>query len=153
MKVLVRRLFKVLVVALAWIVGIVAVVQIVPYGRTHPNPPVIKEPPWDSPRTRELAVRACFNCHSNETRWPWYANLAPLSWAVQFDVETARSVINFSEWNRTYDLALYSGQSVRTGNMPTLKYRMAHPEAKLTEQETRELSRGLDAMLRPPGQR
>lgn len=132
-------------------IGLFAVVQLIPYGRTHANPPVIKEPPWDSPRTRALAVRACFNCHSNQTTWPWYANLAPLSWVVQFDVETARSVINFSEWNRAYDLAPYSGQSIRTGNMPTLKYRMAHPEAQLTEQETLDLARGLDAMLRPEG--
>jgi len=127
--------------------------QLVPYGRTHSNPPVIKELQWDSSRTRELAVRACFNCHSNETTWPWYANVAPLSWVVQFDVQAARSVINFSEWNHTYDLALYSGQSVRTGNMPTLKYRMAHPEANLTEQETLELARGLDATLRAAGAR
>ena len=149
----VRRLLKVLVVALAWLVGIFAVMQVIPYGRTHANPPIIKEPAWDSPRTRELAVRACFNCHSNETRWPWYANVAPFSWVVQFDVETARSVVNFSEWNRPYELALYSGQSIRTGNMPTLKYRMAHPEANLTPQETLDLSRSLDSMLRLPGQR
>lgn len=153
MKASVRRLFKASLLALAWIAGVFALMQIIPYGRTHSNPDVIQEPPWDSPRTRELAVRACFNCHSNETRWPWYANVAPFSWVVQFDVEAARSIINFSEWNRTYDLALYAGQSVRTGNMPTIKYRMAHPEANLTEQETLELARGLDAMLRAPGQR
>lgn len=139
--------------AFVWIAGVLAVMQIIPYGRTHANPATVQEPQWDSPRTRELAVRACFNCHSNRTRWPWYANVAPLSWVVQADVEGARSVINFSEWNRTYDLALYSGQSIRTGNMPPIKYSMAHPEAKLTEQEARELARGLDAMLRPPGQR
>jgi hypothetical protein len=153
MKVPARRLLKALVMVVAWLVGIVAVMQLVPYGRTHANPPIIKEPPWDSPRTRELAVRACFNCHSNQTQWPWYANFAPASWMVQFDVEAARSIINFSEWNRPYDLALYSGQSIRTGNMPTIKYRMAHPEANLTEQEMLDLSRGLDAMLRPDGQR
>jgi hypothetical protein len=153
MKVPVRRLVKTLAVVLGWIVGVFALMQLVPYGRTHSNPPVVKEPQWDSPRTRELAVRACFNCHSNQTTWPSYANLAPFSWVVQFDVEAARSVINFSEWNRPYDLALYSGQSIRTGNMPTFKYRMAHPEANLTQQETLELARGLDAMLRPPGQR
>lgn len=147
------RLLRILLLALAWTVGIVALMQLVPYGRTHSNPPVLKEPPWDSPRTRELAVRACFNCHSNETRWPWYANLAPFSWVVQFDVETARSVINFSEWNRTYELAPYSGQSIRTGNMPTLKYRMAHPEANLTGQETLDLARSLDEMLTAPGGR
>ena len=140
----VRRLFKVLVVALAWLVGIFAVMQVIPYGRTHANPRVVQEPSWDSPRTRELAVRACFNCHSNETTWPWYANVAPMSWIVQFDVETARSVINFSEWNRPYELALYSGQSIRAGNMPTLKYRMAHPEADLTPQETKDLAHGLE---------
>jgi hypothetical protein len=149
----VRRLFRAFLVALSWIVVVLALMQLVPYGRTHSNPPVIKELQWDSSRTRELAVRACFNCHSNETRWPWYANVAPLSWVVQFDVQAARSVINFSEWNHTYDLALYSGQSVRTGNMPTLKYRMAHPEANLTEQETLELARGLDATLRAAGAR
>lgn len=153
MKATVRRLFKGFLVALAWIAGVLALVQIVPYGRTHSNPPTIKEPLWDSPRTRELAVRACFNCHSNRTRWPWYANLAPFSWVVQADVEAARSTLNFSEWNRTYDLALYSGQSIRTGNMPPIKYSMAHPEAHLTEQEARDLVSGLDAMLRPPGAR
>jgi hypothetical protein len=153
MKGSVRRLIKVFSVALACLIGLFVLFQLVPYGRTHANPPVIREPAWDSPRTRELAVRACFNCHSNETKWPWYADLAPLSWVVEFDVEAARSVINFSEWNRTYDLAPYAGNSVMTGSMPTVKYRMAHPEANLTEAETRELARGLDATLKEPGQR
>ncbi|HMG20735.1 MAG TPA: heme-binding domain-containing protein [Kofleriaceae bacterium] len=153
MKAAVWRLFKGCLLALTWIVGICAVMQIVPYGRAHSNPATIKEPQWHSARTRELAERACFNCHSNRTTWPWYANVAPLSWFVQADVEAARSIINFSEWNRTYDLALYSGQSIRTGNMPPIKYSLAHPEANLTEQEARELATGLDAMLRPPGQR
>jgi hypothetical protein len=153
MKAPVWRWFKGFLVALAWIAGVLAVMQIVPYGRTHSNPATLQEPPWDSARTRELAVRACFNCHSNRTKWPWYANVAPVSWVVQADVEAARSVINFSEWNHTYDLALYSGQSIRTGNMPPIKYSMAHPEANLTEQEARELASGLDVMLRPPGQR
>jgi mono/diheme cytochrome c family protein len=153
MKAAVQRSFKGCLVVLAWMVGVSALMQIVPYGRAHSNPATIKEPQWDSARTRELAVRACFNCHSNRTRWPWYANVAPFSWVVQADVEAARSVVNFSEWNRTYDLALYSGQSIRTGNMPPIKYSMAHPEANLTEQEARELWSGLDAMLRPPGQR
>src|SRR6476661_114190 len=77
-----------------------ALMQAVPYGRTHSNPAVLGEPAWDSPRTRELAVRACFNCHSNETRWPWYADVAPFSWVVQLDVQNARDTLNFSEWTR-----------------------------------------------------
>ena len=153
MKGSVRRSIKVFAVALGALFALFALMQLVPYGRTHANPPVIREPAWTSPRIRELAVRACFNCHSNETKWPWYADLAPFSWVVEFDVEAARSVINFSEWNRTYDLAPYAGNSVMTGSMPTVKYRMAHPEANLTDGETRELARGLDAMLKEPGQR
>ena len=147
MKVPAWRLVRITLVGFAWIVGLFGLMQLVPYGRTHANPPVTQEPAWDSPHTRALVVRACFNCHSNETRWPWYAKLAPFSWVVQFDVEAARSVINFSEWNRAFELAPYAGQVVRTGNMPTLKYQMAHPEANLTGQETLELARGLDATL------
>jgi len=153
MNVTVRRFLKGFLVTLACLVGLFGLMQLVPYGRTHSNPPTIAEPAWDSPRTRELAVRACFDCHSNETRWPWYANVAPLSWVVQWDVEVARSVINFSEWNRTYELAAYAGSSVRTGSMPLIKYKMAHPEAQLTEQETQDLVRGLDATLKPPVER
>ena len=148
MNVRVRRLLRFVLVALAWLVGLFIVIQIVPYGRTHSNPPTIKEPPWDSPRTRELAVRACFDCHSNQTHWPAYANIAPFSWIVQNDVEGARSVVNFSEWNLTYELAAYSGSSTIEGNMPPVKYRMAHPEADLTKQETAELAHGLDVTLK-----
>ncbi|MDB4954908.1 MAG: Cytochrome c [Myxococcales bacterium] len=149
MNVTVRRLLKASV-ALAWIVGVFALIQLVPYGRTHSNPRVSKEPQWDSPRTRELAVRACFACHSNETRWPWYADVAPFSWVVQRDVESARSVINFSTWDQAYELAVYSGQSIFIGNMPPVKYRMAHPEADLNHEERLELARGLDATLKVP---
>lgn len=145
-----RRWFKGVLIGLAFLVGLVGVMQLIPYGRTHSNPRIVAEPAWDSPRTRELAKRACFDCHSNETRWPWYSNLAPFSWVVQFDVESARNVINFSEWNRTFPLAEYAGASVRIGGMPTFKYRMAHPDADLSKQETEELARGLDAMLKPP---
>jgi hypothetical protein len=145
-----QRLLKALVVSLAAIVGIFLVLQVVPYGRTHSNPPTVVEPAWDSPRTRALAVRACFNCHSNQTRWPWYSNVAPFSWAVQLDVDAARSVINFSEWDRRYALAGYAGRRTSTGMMPPDKYRLAHPEANLTPEERLELARGLEATLGGP---
>ncbi|MGE0403327.1 MAG: heme-binding domain-containing protein [Kofleriaceae bacterium] len=139
---------KKIATAFGVLVAVFLAIQIIPYGRTHSNPPTISEPEWDSPRTRELAVRACFDCHSNHTRWPWYANVAPMSWAVQFDVDVAREVVNFSEWNRTYALASYSGQRTLDGNMPPAKYMVAHPEAQLTEAERLELARGLDATLK-----
>lgn len=145
-----RRVLKGLAVGLATIVVLFLLVQIVPYGRTHSNPRTTAEPAWDSPRTRELAVRACFDCHSNHTRWPWYANIAPFSWVVQLDVEAARSVINFSEWTRGYALSVYAGRRTRTGMMPPYQYRMAHPEANLTPLEQEELARGLEATLGGP---
>ena len=146
----VRRLLKALGIGLGVLVGIFLLMQLVPYGRTHRNPLTIKEPDWDSPRTRELARRACFDCHSNKTHWPWYADVAPFSWVVQHDVDSARNIVNFSEWNRHYDLAEYSGYAVRAGSMPPRNYVMAHPEANLTAEETRDLARGLDATIGTP---
>jgi len=138
-------------IAIGCLVGIFLLMQVVPYGRTHANPSILAEPEWDSPRTRELAVRACFNCHSNETEWPWYAGVAPFSWVVQLDVENARDTLNFSEWTHPYDLAADSGSSVIRGDMPPYKYRMAHPEANLTLNERIELARGLNATMKAPG--
>jgi hypothetical protein len=150
---LLRRILKGLLILLGCVAALFLLVQLIPYGRTHSNPPSIEEPPWDSPRTRELAVRACYDCHSNHTQWPWYANVAPMSWAVQFDVEVGRDVLNFSEWNRTYVRAPYSGRRTRDGNMPPYKYRMAHPEADLTAAERDELARGLELTLGAPTDR
>jgi hypothetical protein len=65
---------------------VAVLIQLVPFGRDHTNPVVTAEPRWDSPVTRELADRACFDCHSNETEWPWYAGVAPVSWLVYRDV-------------------------------------------------------------------
>ena len=148
MNAAVMRLVKIVFASLGTLAILFGLLQVVPYGRTHGNPQVVQEPSWDSPRTRELVVRACFDCHSNQTRWPWYANIAPFSWVVQRDVESARDVINFSEWNRKFDAAPYSSESIITGGMPPSKYRMAHPEADLSKQETAELVRGLDATLK-----
>ena len=61
------------------VIALLLLIQLVPYGRNHANPPVRQEPAWDSPQTRELAVRACYDCHSNQTAWPWYTNVAPIS--------------------------------------------------------------------------
>ena len=143
---------KSLAVGLAAIAGFFLLLQLVPYGRAYSNPPTVAEPAWDSPRTRELAVRACFDCHSNQTRWPWYSKVAPLSWAVQLDVENARNVINFSEWNHRYELAIYAGRRTSNGMMPPYKYLMAHPEANLTPEERMELARGLEATFGGPDQ-
>jgi hypothetical protein len=64
---------------------------------------------------------------------------------VQFDVQSARDTVNFSEWDEPNALAPYASKSLRLGTMPTFKYRMAHPDADLSKAETEELARGLDA--------
>lgn len=137
------RVLKRIAIGLAFAAGLLAVMQLIPYGRDHTNPPVVKEPAWDEPATRELAVRACFDCHSNQTRWPWYSHLAPFSWVVQRNVNVARTVLNFSDWNRSYDLAPQAPANVLLGEMPPRTYRLVHPEAQLSDAEKDRLARGL----------
>lgn len=125
--------------------GIFLAIQLVPYGWNRTNPPVVAEPGWDSSRTRELFVRACADCHSNQTRWPWYSRVAPVSWLVVRDVEAGRSHFNVSEWNRPQKDAREAAEEVREGNMPLPVYLPAHPEARLSATEKAELVRGLEA--------
>jgi hypothetical protein len=123
-------------------------IQAVPYGRSHSNPPVTMEPKWDSPTTRALAQRACFDCHSNLTKWRWYSNIAPVSWLVQRDVEGGRSAFNFSEWGRPQDVSAGDlADAIRGGSMPPWFYTLVHPKAGLSSAEKDALIRGLNATL------
>lgn len=126
------------------LVGLFVLIQLVPYGRDHTNPPVVAEPSWDSPQTRALAVGACFDCHSNETEWPWYSNVAPISWSLQNHVEEGRDKLNFSEWGRDQE-ADESAETVRDGSMPPLQYKLAHSAARLSDEDRAALERGLAA--------
>jgi mono/diheme cytochrome c family protein len=120
-----------------------AAIQLVPYGRDHIDQPVLREPAWDSPRTRELFFRVCGNCHSSETVWPWYANVAPFSWLVESDVTEGRSNLNVSEWGqRRYHGDKAAGE-VREWGMPPFYYLPLHPEAWLSKAERAELAAGL----------
>lgn len=130
------------------VVGVAALglSQLVPYGRTASNPAVTGEPAWSSPGTRELAVDACFSCHSNETTWPWYSRVAPMSWAVAAHVEEGRAALNFSEFDRRQE-ADEIIETIQDGSMPPAYYTRfgLHPEAKLTPAERAELIAGLQA--------
>jgi hypothetical protein len=132
------------VVALVILFGLI---QLVPYGRDHSDPPVTQEVAWDSPRTRELAVGACYDCHSNLTVWPWYSNVAPVSWLVQSDVEEGRVNLNFSEWDRPQHEVDGIVEIVRDGEMPPLQYKPLHPAGRLSAAEQEELARGLERTL------
>lgn len=124
--------------------GLGLLIQFVPYGHGRTNPPVTKEPGWDSPRTRELFFRACKDCHSNQTDWPWYAATAPASWLMRWDVDEGRSHFNVSEWGREENHGDEAAELVREGDMPLSYYLPAHPEARLLEEESAELIAGLE---------
>lgn len=127
------------------VLGLFVLIQFVPYGRNHTNPPVRQEPVWDSPQTAALTRRACFDCHSNQTVWPWYSNIAPVSWLVLRDVDEGRSKLNFSEWDLPQKDAEEAAEQVQKGEMPPWFYLPAHPQAQLSTQEKQVLIRGLQA--------
>lgn len=123
--------------------AILLLIQCAPYGRDHRNPPMDDEPAWDSPRTQELTVRACFDCHSNRTVWPWYSHIAPISWLVEHDVKEGRRELNFSEWNKAQEEAGEAADTVRKGSMPPWYY----PWTRLSTAERQELIQGLEKTL------
>lgn len=124
---------------------VVVIIQIVPFGRKSPNPRVSGSPEWDSPRTEELARRACYDCHSNETRWPWYASIAPISWRVVHHVEEGREKLNFSAFDEPQEDADEAARMVAKGEMPPWDYELMHPESRLSKKERAELIHGLEA--------
>src|SRR5688500_10588686 len=97
MKTLTKQYKRIIIGGIVALVGGFILLQLLPIGDAG-NPPVIREPIWDSPETRELTDLACYDCHSNETRWPWYTRVAPASMLMQRDVKEGREVLNFSEW-------------------------------------------------------
>jgi hypothetical protein len=137
---------------LKWI-GIIAVaafglLQLTNLGRT--NPTVVpghdllntNAPP---PQIATLLRGACYDCHSYETRWPWYGHVAPISWWLDSHVRDGRKHLNFSEWphddaqraakkwNRVSD-------TVRDGDMPLPSYARIHKPARLTDEQRKQLA-------------
>ena len=125
------------------VLGVLLAIQLVPYGRDHINPSATMEPMWDSPTTRALTKQACFDCHSNETKWPAYSNIAPVSWLIQRDVNQGRRVLNFSEWERSHQEAVDAVEEVREGEMPPVLYMLMHGHARLNASEREQLTLGL----------
>ncbi len=107
------------------------------------NPPV--ESDVDAPpEVKALLKRACYDCHSHETTWPWYSNLAPVSWVVAHHVDEGRAELNFSKWaayeakRRAHKLE-ETEEMIEHGEMPLAGYVALHPEAKLTDAEKKVL--------------
>lgn len=116
---------------------VVALAQIVPVSRT--NPPVAGEVAGPEV-VRQTLRRACYDCHSHETRWPWYSYVAPVSWLVAHDVSEGREHLNFSTW-AGYDAEERAEkreeiwEEVDEGEMPLWFYLPLHPDARLGEEE------------------
>lgn len=109
-------------------------IQFVPVDRT--NPALQTQVPA-SAEARAVLKRACYDCHSNETVWPWYSYIAPVSWLVAKDLQDGRKELNFSTWNTlsAEEQAEGVGESwekVQSGEMPLWFYLPLHPEAKLS---------------------
>ncbi len=133
------------------VIGIVGfiILQVIPAGSIFAdfaapgNPPVTYTINWDSPQTEKLARSACFDCHSNETRYPWYSNIAPVSWLVNHDINEGRRKMNFSEGTHLFSDEME--KNIENGEMPKSVYLPLHPEANLTAEQKKQLIDGLIA--------
>jgi Haem-binding domain len=143
----VKRLRKVL----KWVVIVVAVLFVAAqfYRPAKTNPPVDRSMTFEariqpSPQVAAILDRSCRDCHSNETRWPWYSNVAPMSWFVIDHVNHGRSHLNMSEWGR-YDNNEASNQlrnmcrEARSEVMPLASYTMVHRGAVMSQEDIKVL--------------
>ncbi|MBI5103822.1 MAG: heme-binding domain-containing protein [Solirubrobacterales bacterium] len=135
------------------VLGALLVIQLVPYGRDHANPAPTRAAKFPDARTEQLFAGACGDCHSYNTTWPWYSNVAPVSWLVQSDVEDGRGVLNVSTWDRPQPAVDEVAQAVIEGEMPPLQYKPMHPDGRLSDAERRQLVDGLRRLYTsdPPG--
>lgn len=131
------------------LVIVLVLIQFVPFGHSHTNPPTTKEPAWDSPQTASLFRRACYDCHSNQTTWPWYSKVAPVSWLVQRDVDGGRRHLNFSQWDQSQRHGKDVAREVKSGDMPLWFYLPMHSQARLSDAEKQELISGAEKSLGP----
>ncbi|HZD32243.1 MAG TPA: heme-binding domain-containing protein, partial [Candidatus Angelobacter sp.] len=92
------------------------------------------------PAVKTVFERSCTNCHSDETKWPWYSYVAPVSWVVAHDVNAGRKAMNFSEWGNYFadkkeDKLEEICEQVTTGEMPDHKYSFVRRNAKVSTAE------------------
>jgi len=128
-------------------IAVLGVVQFIPVART--NPPVdsaqVMVAKMPVPRqVSDILDRACQDCHSNHTVWPWYSQIAPISWFVVHDVNAGRAELNFSDWGRytarRQDRKLKEiCEQVDSGNMPMAAYTLMHPQSTLTPSDRKTL--------------
>ena len=146
---------------LRWIggFGLLALVALQFANPPHLNPPVVpghdllasNSPP---PSVAALLKNSCYDCHSFETKWPWYSYIAPLSWSVARDVEAARANLNFSDWphddaRRARKRWRHIADEVQSGEMPLSSYTWLHRQARLNAQQRAELVKWAEEQVKP----
>ena len=121
---------KVLIALVIIFVGI----QFIPVERTNPQ---VKSEIDASPEVKAIFKKACYDCHSNETKWIWYSKVAPVSFLIADDVKSGRRHLNFSEWDVDKETKAKDEiwDEIRNEDMPLWSYRIMHSEAKLTQEE------------------
>lgn len=142
---LIKKYFWILV---AGAIGLFLLIQLIPFGHNRTNPPVVSEPNWSSPAARALAKEHCFQCHSNETNWTWYANIAPGSWLIAYDVIEGRDQFNFSDWNNNPGELDEIIEVIQDGEMPPIQYWIFHPNSKMDAQQKQELIDAMNSSLK-----
>lgn len=118
-------------------------IQFIPDTLPRENPPVSGEPKWDSPETRATFFKTCADCHSNETKFPWYSTIAPVSWMIDNDVKNGRKHFNISEWDKRQRGGDEAAEQVRRGAMPIGPFLLMHPDANLNVEEKKKFVDGL----------
>jgi hypothetical protein len=128
-------------------VGVFLLLQLVPYRVD--NPPTRDEPAWDDPATRDLAVRSCYACQSNETEVLPFERVAPVSWYIANHVKEGRAALNFSEWHTAAgEEAGEAAEPVGESMPPSyFTYLGLHDESKLTPAELQALIDGLERTI------
>ena len=134
-----KRKYWLFLAIVAIIILIPAVLAFASGGPT--NPPVERQVNWDSPQTQEIFSRACADCHSNETKWPWYSKIPPVSLLVVNHVNEGREKFNISA--RDMGDADEAAEALQEGEMPLRDYQLMHPEARLSPAEKQALIDGL----------
>jgi len=139
-----KRIFQLLGLG---ILGLV-LIQFIPFGHTRTNPPVVSEPNWTTAQARAIVKEHCFQCHSNETNWTWYSNIAPGSWLIAFDVIEGRQRFNFSDWNKKPGELDEMVAAIQSGEMPPVQYWIVHPGARLNTHQKQELIHALETSIK-----
>jgi hypothetical protein len=123
--------------ALIILVVILVAIQFIPVDKTNPTVTAELDAPME---IRSVFKRSCYDCHSNETVWPWYSNIAPVSWLVASDVNDARAHLNFSEWENLsrkdrVKMKEEIWEEIEDEKMPLWKYNILHPDASLKQKD------------------